>query len=83
MQQFSIKNERAVALLNTLTERTGKGKTEVVLEALEQYDRKLRYDPDTERLIKWIEENIHPTVKPEYLGKAPTKEEIEAELGMP
>ena len=57
MQQFSITNERAVALLNALTEGTGKGKTEVVLEALKQYDQKLQHDPDLARTITFFEQD--------------------------
>lgn len=83
MQQFSIKNDHAVELLNDLTKRTGKGKTELVIEALEAYQKNLREDRDLERLIKFVEENVHTMMKPEALGKAPTKEEIEEMLGMP
>lgn len=83
MQQFSIKNDQAVELLNDLTKLTGKGKTEVVIEALERYQKDLKEDTELERLIKFIEEDMHTMMKPEALGKAPTKEEIEEMLGMP
>ena len=83
MQQFSIKNDRAVELLNDLTKRTGKGKTELVIEALEHYQRSLKEDKELERLITFIRENVHTMMKPEALGKAPSKEEIEEMLGMP
>jgi len=83
MQQFSIKNDRAVELLNDLIKRTGKGKTELVIEALEHYQRSLKEDKELERLITFIRENVHTMMKPEALGKAPSKEEIEEMLGMP
>ena len=83
MRQFSIKNDHAVTLLDDLTKRTGKGKTELVIEALEAYQKNLREDKDLERLIEFVKENAHAMIKPEALGKAPTKEEIEEMLGMP
>ena len=82
MQQISIKNEQAVELLNDITKLTGKGKTEVVLEALKKYKQDIHYSPDVERTIENIKK-IHATMPPELLGKAPTKEEIEEDLGMP
>ena len=82
MQQFSIKNDEAVNLLNDLTKRTGKGKTEVVIEALKQYQQS-QGRSSTQKTIDFFEREVHPFVKQEYLGKVPTKEDIEDELGMP
>ena len=83
MQQFSIKNDHAVELLNDLTRRTGKGKTELVIEALEEYRKSLEEDKELKRSIEFIKQRIHTMFPPEVLGKAPTKEEIEEMLGMP
>ncbi len=83
MQQFSIKNDHAVELLNDLTKRTGKGKTELVIEALESYRRSLEEDKELERLVEFTKRKIHTMFPPDSLGKAPTKEEIEHLLGMP
>ncbi len=83
MQQFSIKNDRAVELLNDLTRRTGKGKTELVIEALEAYQTRLRSERDLEPTIESIRQTVHGLMKPEALGHAPSKEEIEEMLGMP
>lgn len=83
MRQFSIKNDRAVELLDELTLRTGKGKTELVIEALEKYHRSLEDDKELERLVEFTKQKIHTMFPPGSLGKAPTKEEIEEMLGMP
>ena len=83
MQQFSIKNDHAVELLNDLTKRTGKGKTELVIEALESYRRSLGEDKELDSLIEFTKRRIHTMFPPSSLGKAPSKEEIEEMLGMP
>ena len=81
MQQFSIKNDHAVELLNDLTKRTGKGKTELVIEALEHYQARLRSDRELEQVLESLRENASALIKPGV--RAPTKEEIEEMLGMP
>lgn len=83
MRQFSIKNNQAAELLDKITQLTGQGKTETVIRALELYQASLYADRKTEAIIQAIHEGVHPHLKPEYRGKAPSKEEIEAELGMP
>lgn len=82
MQQISIKNKQAVDLLDEITKSTGKGKTEIVIEALKNYRQNTLYSPDVQRTIENIKK-IHATMPLELLGKAPTKEEIEEDLGMP
>lgn len=83
MRQFSIKNSQAAELLDNITKLTGQGKTETVIRALELYQASLFSDRKTEAVIQAIHERIHSQLKPEYRGKAPSKEDIEAELGMP
>ena len=83
MRQFSIKNDRAAELLDKITSLTGQGKTETVIRALSLYESSLLADPGVESAIRSIRERIHPYLKPEYRGKVPSKEELEAELGMP
>lgn len=83
MRQFSIKNVQAAELLDKITELTGQGKTEVVIRALELYQTSLLAGREAEAIVRSIHEGVHPYLKPEYRGKAPSKEEIEAELGMP
>ncbi len=80
MRQFSIKNKNASDLLDRITASTGQGKTEAVINALELYERKLRGQSEAEAQIEWIRNNIHPLVRPEFLGMAPSKAEIEEEL---
>ena len=81
MRQFSIKNDRAVELLNDLTKRTGKGKTELVIEALERYRKSLEEDKDLERRLQAILQIVDGWIEPG--ARAPSKEEIEEMLGMP
>jgi hypothetical protein len=83
MRQISIKNDRAAGLLEQITRLTGQGKTEAIIQALELYQAKLLADRETKAVIASIKGNVHPHVMAEYKGKAPSKTEIEAELGMP
>ena len=43
----------------------------------------LREQGEAEAAIRSIRERVHSHLKPEYRGKAPSKEESEAELEMP
>lgn len=83
MKQFSIKNDAAVDTLERIVAATGKGKTAIVLEALEQYEQALLPGLDVEAVIEIMRRDVHANVKPEFIGRPPTKEEIEDELGMP
>jgi hypothetical protein len=83
MRQISIKNDRAAGLLEQITRLTGQGKTEAVIQALELYRAKVLADRETQAVIASIKKNVHAHVIPENKGKAPSKTEIEAELGMP
>ncbi len=80
MQQFSIKNNHASALLDKLTKLTGQGKTETVIKALELYEAKLTQSKESDTVIQSIRQHIHPYISEKNRGKMPTKEEIEAEL---
>lgn len=80
MRQINIKNKTASDLLDRITGSTGQGETEAIISALELYDRQLRGQSEVEAQIDWIRNNVHPAVKPEFLGKAPSKAEIEEEL---
>lgn len=83
MRQFSIKNDRAAALLERITHLTGEGKTEAVVHALELYQEKLLGEREAEAVIASISQSVHPGVLPAYRGRTPCKAEIEDELGMP
>ena len=83
MRQFSIKNDRAAALLEQITRLTGEGKTEAVVRALELYRTKLLGRHDAAAVVDSIREGVHPQVLPAYRGRAPGKAEIEDELGLP
>jgi hypothetical protein len=83
MRQFSIKNDQAVDLLERITQLTGEGKTEAVIKALELYETRLTQDHEANAAVSAIKNKIHPHLPKRYRGKAPSKAEIEAELGMP
>ena len=53
------------------------------MHALELYQAQLLGTAGAERVIASIRTSVHPYVAPERKGRAPTKEEIEAELEMP
>jgi len=82
MRQINIKNEHAAELLDQAMMMTGKGKTEIAIEALEWYIKSLEADKSAEAAIRLIKEKIHPYILPEYRGKSPSKEEQEELLGM-
>ena len=67
--------------MSDLTQRTGKGKTELVIEALEGYRKSLEADKGLEQSIEAIRQIIDGWIKPG--ARAPSKEEIEEMLGMP
>lgn len=83
MRQFSVKNDKAAELLDQVTSVTGEGKTEAVIRALELYLAKLMASPEVESALDAIRRKVHPKIRREHLGKAPSKNEIETELGMP
>lgn len=83
MPQFSIKNARASELLDEVTRISGEGKTEAVIHALERYRADLLAQRDVADVLASIRKRVHARIDPRYLGAAPSKEEIEAELGMP
>lgn len=80
MKQFSIKNDEAADLLERITARTGEGKTEAIKRALALYERKLLGESDVIAQIEWIKDHVHPFVDPQFLGRAPSKSQIESEL---
>lgn len=83
MRQFSVKNDRAAGLLEAITRLTGKGKTEVIISALEAYQAELLREADAQGALDAIRKTVHPHLLPEYRGKAPSKAELEETLGMP
>lgn len=82
VKQLSIKNESVNDLVDRLVNMTGKGKTAVVLRALEHYEREVLAKHSGESVVDAIERIMSSSLKPEYRGKAPTKEEVEQELGL-
>ncbi len=83
MKQFSVKNDHAAELLEAITHLTGKGKTEVIVSALEAYQAELLRAGDAQRALDAIRKTVHPHLLPEYRGRAPSKAELEEMLGMP
>jgi hypothetical protein len=83
MRQFSIKNDEAARLLEQVTTVTGEGKTEAIIHALELYRDKLTSGPELAARLDSLRRNVHGAIKQKYLGRAPTRAEIETELGLP
>lgn len=81
-KQLNIKNEYAVGLLNEIMLTTDLSKTDVVIKSLELYQKSLDANKRAADAIKFVEENIHPYINPQYLGKPPSKKEQEELLGM-
>ncbi len=82
MGQINIKNAVAAALLDDVVKVTGQEKTEAVISALELYLKSLAASKRAESAIAIARERLHPTILPEHLGRAPSKEEQERLLGM-
>lgn len=83
MRQFSIKNDEAVETLERITRMTGEGKTKAVARALELYERMLLEDREVAQAIASIKRDVHAYLKDQWKGRAPSRAEIEDELGMP
>ena len=83
MRQLSIKNDRAVELLERITRSTGEDTTEAVVQAFELCQAQLLSSAGAERVIASIRTAVHPYVSVEHRGRAPTNEENGAELEMP
>lgn len=83
---LNIKNERVERLVKEVASLTGETKTEAVRRALEErLDRLSLLDgaPDKgDRLRRWLEEEVWPTIPPDQLGRRLTKEEEEEILGI-
>ena len=82
MKQISIKNEKAVSLLEQVVQETHESKTDAVTHALELYLRSVSANRRAEAAIAYVRDHIHPKIDPAYLGRAPSKEEQEEMLGM-
>jgi hypothetical protein len=82
MAQINLRNPKAVALVERLAARTGKSKTAVLLAALEAYEAQTA-DAAVEEVLANIEHEVHARIRPEHLGRQPSRDQLESELGMP
>lgn len=83
MRQFSIKNDRAAGLLESVIRLTGEGKTKAIIHALELYQSRLLREGDAQGALDAIKKTVHPHLLPEYRGRAPSKAELEEALELP
>ncbi len=82
MAQINLRNPKAVALVERLAVRTGKGKTAVLLAALEAYEAD-EAGTDVDEVLANLEHDVHARIRPVHRGRQPSREELELELGMP
>jgi hypothetical protein len=82
MAQLNLRNPKAVALVERLAVRTGQSKTAVLLAALEAYDADTA-NAELDDVLASLERDVHARIRPEHLGRQPSRDELELELGMP
>jgi hypothetical protein len=82
MAQINLRNPKAVALVERLAVRTGKGKTAVLLAALEAYEAD-EAGTDVDEVLANLEHDVHARIRPVHRGRQPSREELALELGMP
>ena len=82
MAQINLRNPKAVALVERLAVRTGKSKTAVLLAALEAYEADTAV-AELDAVLTHLEHDVHARIRREHLGRQPTRDELETELGMP
>jgi hypothetical protein len=81
MAQLNLRNPKAVALVERLAMRTGKSKTAVLLAALEAYEADTA-NAELDEVLASLERDVHARIRPEHLGRQPSRDELESELGM-
>ena len=82
MAQVNLRNPKAVALVERLAVRTGKSKTALLLAALEAYEADT-VAVELDEVLASLERDVHARIRPAYLGRQPSRDELELELGMP
>jgi hypothetical protein len=82
MAQVNLRNPKAVALVERLAVRTGKSKTALLLAALEAYEADTA-DAELDEVLASLERDVHARIRPAHLGRQPSRDELELELGMP
>lgn len=82
MAQVNLRNPQAVALVERLAVRTGKSKTAVLLAALEAYEANTA-GAEVDEVLANLERDVHARIRPVHMGRQPSRDELELELGMP
>ena len=82
MTQINLRNLKAVALVERLAVRTGKSKTAVLLAALEAYEADTA-GAALDEVLANLEHDVHARIRPAHMGRQPSRDELELELGMP
>ena len=71
-----------MALVERLAVRTGKSKTAVLLAALEAYEADTA-GAALDEVLASLEHDVHARIRPVHMGRQPSRDELELELGMP
>lgn len=84
---LNVKDEEAVRLAGEIAALTGESKTRAIRVALQERLERLVREQETpaerkQRLIRFLEEEVWPTIPEELRGKPPTKAEREEILGI-
>ena len=82
MAQVNLRNPKAVALVERLAVRTGKSKTALLLAALEAYEVATA-GAELDQVLAILERDVHARIRPDHVGRQPSRDEIELELEMP
>jgi antitoxin VapB len=82
---LNIKNAEVERLITDIADRTGETKTETVRRALEERKSRLAYrvsgSSRSERLKRFLEQEVWPRIPKKELGRALSRKEQETILG--
>jgi antitoxin VapB len=82
---LNIKNHEVERLAAEVATLTGESKTEVIRRALEERNQRLAFQVPRrrrgERFLRFLEEEIWPTLPPHLVGRPPTRAEEDEILG--
>jgi antitoxin VapB len=81
---LNIKSEAVERLATEVARLSGETKTEAIRKALEERKRRLK-GPSVadrrQRVVRFLKQDVWPTIPKKFLGKRPTRAEEDAILG--
>jgi antitoxin VapB len=81
---LNIKNEAVERLAAEVARLSGETKTEAIRKALEERRRRLKgrsVADRRQRVVRFLKNDVWPTIPKKFLGKRPTRAEEDAILG--